>query len=520
MPTVDLTRIGSNIGALYSLQSLLDINNKLAAAQSRLSTGKRINSAEDDPAGLVIATKMNARSQGLKVAMDNISDAKNMMSVAEAGLSSITDILTSMRNKATQAASDTLGGTERATIQTQLSQFANQIDDIVSQTKWNGVQLLSGSLAKQFQTGVEQGETTTWNLNTKHDPTSLGVSTNVTSDSANNIVSPNNGLTGAGWNSLFSNDTKLASGTYYLNYDHVAQGATQGTIHDAVDQTSETGTTSLSFFANATAGTTSELSNGGHTVTLNGVTYGAASSTLSYNVDGLNYTTALNATSGSYALTGVGGLDTGISVYANGAITGTAMSAASGTYQFDYVKKNQAEVQLQYADGTNVSVDADGLSNTSTMASTFYMTASTTYNTGRGLTLTPGNLTQMQASNNNGATNLTNRDSFSWAAANKYSVDVSSAAKASSYMSTLDNAMDIVNNSMANLGSIMARMDIKSSVASSAQINVESAYNRIMNADMAEEQVNASKYQVLQQTAVAMLAQSNTAPQALLTLFK
>ena len=61
MPTVDLTRIGSNIGALYSLQSLLDINNKLATTQQHLSTGKRINSASDDPAGLVIATKMNAR---------------------------------------------------------------------------------------------------------------------------------------------------------------------------------------------------------------------------------------------------------------------------------------------------------------------------------------------------------------------------------------------------------------------------------------------------------------------------
>ena len=123
MPTIDLTRIGSNIGALYSLQSLLDINNKLASTQQRLSTGKRINSAADDPAGLVIATKMHARSEGLRVVEDNISDATNMMSVAEAGLNQVTDIVTQMRSKATQAANDTLGQTERAAIQTQLSQF-------------------------------------------------------------------------------------------------------------------------------------------------------------------------------------------------------------------------------------------------------------------------------------------------------------------------------------------------------------------------------------------------------------
>ncbi len=149
MPTVDLTRIGSNIGAMYSLQSLLAINNKLATHQTRLSTGKRLNSAMDDPAGLTIATKMNARSEGLKVAMDNISDAKNMLSVAEGGLSKLTSIMVTMRSKANQAASDTLGSTERATIQAQLSAYAEQIDDIINETKWNGVKLLDGTVSKQ-----------------------------------------------------------------------------------------------------------------------------------------------------------------------------------------------------------------------------------------------------------------------------------------------------------------------------------------------------------------------------------
>jgi hypothetical protein len=67
MATVDVTRIASNIGALNSLNSLMNINAKLATHQTRLSTGKRINSAADDPAGLTIATKMLARSEGLKV---------------------------------------------------------------------------------------------------------------------------------------------------------------------------------------------------------------------------------------------------------------------------------------------------------------------------------------------------------------------------------------------------------------------------------------------------------------------
>ena len=66
----------------------------------------------------------------------------------------------------------------------------------------------------------------------------------------------------------------------------------------------------------------------------------------------------------------------------------------------------------------------------------------------------------------------------------------------------------------------MARLSFKEESISIAQVNVEGAYNRIMNANMAEEQVNASKYTILQQTATAMLAQANAAPQSLLALFR
>ena len=108
--------------------------------------------------------------------MDNISDAKNMLSVAEGGLSKLTSILVTMRSKANQAASDTLGSSERATIQAQLSAFAEQIDDLINETKWNGVKLLDGTVSKQFQTGVDEGEFTTWTLTQEHTASALSVS--------------------------------------------------------------------------------------------------------------------------------------------------------------------------------------------------------------------------------------------------------------------------------------------------------------------------------------------------------
>jgi flagellin len=74
----------------------------------------------------------------------------------------MTDIMVQMRSITAKAASDTLGNAERAAIQTQVSSYARQIQDLVDQTKWNGVKLLDNSSgAKTFQTGVDEGETVT-----------------------------------------------------------------------------------------------------------------------------------------------------------------------------------------------------------------------------------------------------------------------------------------------------------------------------------------------------------------------
>lgn len=144
MAVADFNRINSNIGALNALNSLNNVNKQLGTHQLRLATGRRINSASDDPAGLTIATTFRQRNENLKVAMDNIGDGKNLLSVAEAGLNKVQDILIEMRNKTEQAASDTLGDSERSAIAQQLTEYTAEINDIVDQTTWNGKKLLNG----------------------------------------------------------------------------------------------------------------------------------------------------------------------------------------------------------------------------------------------------------------------------------------------------------------------------------------------------------------------------------------
>jgi flagellin len=152
----DLSRIGGNIQALHALNSLNNINSELGVHQLRLATGKRINTAEDDAAGFVIGKTLQGRSKGLAVALANVGDAKSMLSIAEGGLDNILGILEQMKEKVTQAASDTLGTNERTAIDNELDALASEIDDIVDETTFNGISLLSGK-----QLTVQTGESTT-----------------------------------------------------------------------------------------------------------------------------------------------------------------------------------------------------------------------------------------------------------------------------------------------------------------------------------------------------------------------
>nr|HPH96761.1 flagellin [Anaerolineaceae bacterium] len=102
-------------------------------------------------------------------------------------------------------------------------------------------------------------------------------------------------------------------------------------------------------------------------------------------------------------------------------------------------------------------------------------------------------------------------------ATNKY---LATAQQYNDFMSYLETKANEVNQQMAMIGSFVGRLSFKEDQVTNAQINVEGSWNRIMNANMAEEQVNASKLLILQQTATAMLAQANAAPQFLLSLFK
>lgn len=159
MATSDLTRIRANIQGLNILSTLRDVNNDVATHQLRLGTGRRINSAGDDPAGMSISTKLENRSRILGAVFDNIGQAKNMLSVAEGGLLGINDILVLLGEKVIASASDTLGTSERQAITTELVQMVQEMNDISAQTSFGGLNLLDSDSTLSFQTGERDATT-------------------------------------------------------------------------------------------------------------------------------------------------------------------------------------------------------------------------------------------------------------------------------------------------------------------------------------------------------------------------
>jgi flagellin len=172
----DSTRINTNIAAFNALNSLKFVNRRLEQAQLKLATGYRINEVADDPAGFTITKRLDARSRGLSVAYDNVGTAKNVLSIAEGGLTNIQNILITMKEKVTQAASDTLGSAERNAISTEIDELTSEINNIVAETTFNNVALLDGTYTgKSFQTGEDTVNTLAFEITSVNTATGLGV---------------------------------------------------------------------------------------------------------------------------------------------------------------------------------------------------------------------------------------------------------------------------------------------------------------------------------------------------------
>ena len=140
-----MTVINTNTGALYA-QGAMNTNARgLSAVMQQLSTGKRINNAVDDTAGLAIATRLTSQIKGLNQAVRNANDGISLIQTAEGATEQITNMLQRMRELAVQASNDTNNANDRSFLNGEFQQLRNEIDRIGQNTQWNGANILDGT---------------------------------------------------------------------------------------------------------------------------------------------------------------------------------------------------------------------------------------------------------------------------------------------------------------------------------------------------------------------------------------
>ncbi|MGN2622545.1 lateral flagellin LafA [Stutzerimonas balearica] len=146
--------IHTNYSSLVTQTNLSKTNNALGTNQQRLGTGLRINSAADDAAGLQIATRLNAQSRGMGVAMRNTNDAVSLLQTSEGALSEMSDIVQRMKDLATQAANATASEADRDAMQAEYDQLGQELGNIIKNTKYAGEGLFSDGGASAVTDGT------------------------------------------------------------------------------------------------------------------------------------------------------------------------------------------------------------------------------------------------------------------------------------------------------------------------------------------------------------------------------
>ncbi|PGQ32106.1 flagellin [Bacillus thuringiensis] len=138
-------RINTNINSMRTQEYMRQNQAKMSNAMDRLSSGKRINNASDDAAGLAIATRMRARESGLGVAANNTQDGMSLIRTADSAMNSVSNILLRMRDIANQSTNGTNTDKNQAALNKEFSALKEQIDYISTNTEFNDKKLLDGS---------------------------------------------------------------------------------------------------------------------------------------------------------------------------------------------------------------------------------------------------------------------------------------------------------------------------------------------------------------------------------------
>ena len=568
--------VKNNMSAVSTLNTLNKNSSALAKSLQKVSSGMKINSAADDASGYAISERMRVQIRGLDQANQNTQNGSSMMKVAEGAVSSTVDILKTLKEKAINASNDTNTDSDRQTIQKELNQSIDQIDDNANVT-YNGKYLVDGSK----NTIGDATYTALSNQNLAKNTTGTTKLTDLARRSGDSLeIASTDKVTvsyvqgGKTYTTTFQAGDKTLNDVFQAAEDIDSTGKIFADASNNAYQAAKTGkaidssdvstavSTAVGAVSTADSTYTSSMNAAASTLATKVASYNTAADGTSANGSKLstslekfdaskmsaadyiaavkadsNYASALAATGNATKLgTEVSTADSSVtaakSTYnkSDGAVhllTGSAVGVAASRKTVETadgtdavtVLANKSGVQGQIS-GLSISVtDSEGNEKKTVNAALAFGESVRAQDASEDNAITLQVGTNANTSIKVGLTDMRS-EALGLKGSDGTKLNISTQAKANAAMDVLDKAIQKALDQQTTIGSVESRLSYTSSNLTTASENVQSSESTIRDADMAKEMTEYTKNNVLLQAAQSMLAQANQSSSSVLSLLQ
>ncbi len=553
--------INTNMKSLITQNNLTVNNRALSSAMEKLSTGKRINSAGDDAAGLAISNKMTAQIRGLNQSVRNANDGISMIQTAEGALTEVTNMLQRMRELAVQSANDTNTSSDRFALDLEYQQLGREISRIATNTQWNAMNILNntevgaagttsdvgqGVRNVKFQVGANPNQVINIGLKDFSYNTAVGTVPSETSFTLSGLAGKQHFSFAIGsYNIGFSTTTAIDGAT--MTEEELVDFETK--MNKAITDTSGLSNVSVTRVANtiyvrdaegrpieyasalrsfdSTANQTIWNNGSGGTGTGGAPASGAESGSIISGVQ-----VAAGSQVGAVAsetkvnLAGLNGFDGGTKMklsiggveFETAAFTGTADGTAlTRTAMNNVVSALQTKIQ-----------SVSGFENVTVTRSGDYMYVrdsagrdilESSFQVNSGASAAYVSVASQASQISEGLPPTTSTAVFS-GSARLNDTQIKTQSGANQAIARLDNAMANVDHELATFGSVMNRLTFAGDNLTNVSQNTQQSRSRVLDTDYAAATTELARTQIIQQAGMAMLAQANQQPQTVLSLLQ
>ncbi len=546
-----------NLSSMNTNRMLGISTNSLSKSTEKLSSGYRINRAADDAAGLAISEKMRSQIRGLDQASRNAADGISMIQTAEGALNESHSILQRMRELAVQAANGTETDNDRSNLQDEIEQLQEELDRIASDTEFNTMPLLDGSLSAASSNVTSAGP--------KFGVYNTGLQAFVTSDVKGTKVEIANSAASGGESAMWSADGKVLTLNLVKNQTYTQQEIDALIAKAKQEDSSASGTpakVNVQFYFSAVTATDDTVSASRNQATVEGKRAESAVSYFTLNNAALADGDYVGATGIKFTALKYGddyNLTITIKFDAankNEKVEFDTTSSTGGPAEYETYGKlktagsyvlhlssgheyTETDIESIFAaNGLNIDVELSGKDpdepNTLFITKSDYMTKVAMKN-GQGLGdedaylgqakyggVTGGKGITLQVGANEGQTMSFSIGDMSAVAlgVNPAKVNVKTQTGATEGIKYIDEAIEKVSKQRSLLGAVQNRLEHTIANLDNTAENLQSAESTVRDVDMAEEMVQFSKNNILQQAGQSMLAQANQSTQGVLSLLQ